>query len=131
MSTFLVGTNRFENCDTLIAHRGVPVLRIDAENGGVSIDLQMPEGTEPLHVERNRVTTGTAAIVASPHMVTLLKDETLLVHAVRTSDGSVLVDLDLRPLRAAIHTDGAGLHIGSSVLAGNVVQGARVAISLS
>lgn len=130
MSTFLLGTNRFEECETLITHRGVMLLRIDIGESGMMLNLRMPDGAKPLVIEQNQVTEGEAHVVVTAPMVSVVKDETLLIHAAQVEDDLVLVNLDLRPLRTAIHTDADGLHVGQSVLAGNVVQGKRVAITL-
>lgn len=131
MSTFIVGTNRFEDCETLIAHRGTPVLIINVGEGGIKLDLRIPVGGKLLVIDQNQVAEGDAQIVSTPQMVSVVSDDTLVVHAVQLAEGSVLVDLDLRPLGVAIYTDAGGLFVAGSRLAKNLVQGARVALSLN
>jgi hypothetical protein len=131
MKTFLVGTNRFEGCETLIGRGGVPVLRIEPENSALLVSLKMPEGVEDLEIDRNQLRSGAASIVASSGLTSVVKNETLVLHAASTEADEVLVHLDLRPLGVAIHTDAAGLHIGKNVLSGNLVQGAQTAVTIS
>lgn len=131
MTTLLVGTNRFENCETLLAHRGVPVLRVEATSAGLVLDLQTPQDAKPLRIERNVVTDGDASVICAARLVTVVANGTPLLHAAQLLEHEVLVDLDFRPLGMAIYSDATGLHIGGSTLAGNTVKGARVAISLS
>jgi hypothetical protein len=131
MSTFLVGTNRFDGCETLIAFRDNPVLRIDAADSVLSVHLHTPPGTaNELWIEGNEVKRGSAGVVAAQNVLSVVHGLTAIVHAVVVDEG-VVVSLDLRPLGVAIHTDAHGLHIGNSTLSGNHVQGPRVAIQLS
>jgi hypothetical protein len=131
MSTFIVGTNRFEDCEILIAHKAVPVLRIDITDGVPCVDLRMPEGAGKLVIERNAVRAGSAEVVASLRSATVTSAELMLLHVVVKAGGEALVHLDLRSLGVAIYTDASGLHIGSNVLSRNRVKGARIAIGLS
>lgn len=131
MSDVLLGTNRFEGCETLLAYRDVPVLAVAVTESGLMLDLHMPEGARALTIERNQKISGDASVWTALGFVSVIVDQTLVVHAVRTGEDEVLVDLDLRPLGADVYTDAAGLHIGGNVLARNVVQGARVAVVLS
>lgn len=131
MTTFLVGTNRFEDCATLVAYRGSAVLRVEIDSSSTPvIDLQMPPDTVPLVIEQNVVTQGDGEVIARPMVTSVLHRDTLVLHAVTSGAGPILVHLDLRPLGAAIYTDAAGLHVGANVLSGNTVRGANIAIGL-
>jgi hypothetical protein len=131
MTTFLLGTNRFEECETVLAHQGTPVLRAWIEGQQLFVNLRTPDGTMPLHVEKNEVLSGDASVVQSSTQVSVIVDKTLVLHASKLEADEVLVSLELRPLGVAIYTDASGLHIGQSLLAGNSVRGARVAVALS
>jgi hypothetical protein len=131
MSVLVVGTNRFENCEVLIAHREVPVLKIDISGEKPTLDLHMPDGTQRLVIEQNRVMEGEAEVLEGQRLVTITSADTLLLHVAIRSTGEAVVHIDLRPLGAAIYTDSRGLHVGSNLLSRNNIQGARVAIAIS
>ncbi len=131
MTKILIGTNLFDRCDALVAHKGEPLLVITVDGEQVHISLRIPEGGVPLQIKDNSVLEGDAQVVEAPKMTSVIVGDTLVVHAVFVEQGTILVQIDLRPLRLDVYTDASGLHIAGNQLARNKVEGARVAINLA
>ena len=130
MTTVVLGTNKLENCEQLIAVGEQPLLQVEIDP--VVVSLVLPEQASRPLVRRNEVARGDVRIVQSEHDVGIFTTEGhfLICNATRLEPDHVVVHIDLRPFGLAIFTDGEGLHVGKSVLAHNTIQGARTAIAL-
>ena len=131
MTTVVLGTNKLENCEQLIAVGEQPLLQIEVDP--VVVSLVLPEqASRPLVVKRNEVARGDVRIVQSEHDVGIFTTEGhfLICNSTQLEPDRVVVHNDQRPFGLAIFTDGQGLHVGKSILAHNTIQGARTAIAL-
>jgi len=69
-------------------------------------------------------------ISESPDAVAVIWKNVPILMAQQIGDDTVLLRTDLRPLGIEIFDDGAGLHVGSSVLGGNNFTGCSIGIAL-
>ena len=130
MTTVLLGTNLFEDCESLIAVAGDVVLSVGTDP--VEVTLVLPAGARrPLVLRRNRLLEGDANLEVRPQEVLLFTDENQLVlSASQIRREQVMVHLDLRPFGLLVYTDTAGLHVGNSVIAGNKITSVKNAVAL-
>lgn len=135
--TILVGSNRFVQCGTVISIAGTPLFGFLSRTGGtVSVDLQVKNlatGADQVLVRADSpavLPTG-AFYTNAGGTAELRMNNVVIFRAVVTTYG-IQVDLDLRPLRIDLYTDGNGcLHIGSSSLSGNTVRWCGVGVWVS
>jgi hypothetical protein len=100
----MLGGNRFVECDSILAHKGTPILKVRLD---------------PLRVE-----------LATPQSFAVFWQEHALAVATLWDACTVHLKVDLRPLGIKIHDGPDGLHIGQNVFSGNVVSRSAAAISL-
>jgi hypothetical protein len=134
MSLVLMGSNRFENCQTLIAWGDHPVLKADAGLSSLQLDTtSMGEKIRAVRVEGKSVVVGKelCRLIASEVGTTVLFGGSLaILIATRIDEHTLHFKLDLRPLGLNIFDDTAGLHVGGTVIAGNSLNGFKVGIRL-
>jgi hypothetical protein len=121
----VLGGNNLINCPTLLAYRGAPLLRVLFNPFRLELNVppDLPGAPNPVAL-RHVTTERSDAVFAGGDQAVAIA--TLLDPA---SDSAHL-HLDLRPLGINIYDDLTGLHVGNNLFAGNVVEGAAVAINL-
>ncbi|HBH03556.1 MAG: hypothetical protein A2W08_16060 [Candidatus Rokubacteria bacterium RBG_16_73_20] len=133
MSTVLLGRNRFVECGSILAYKGVPLLSVAFDP--LRLELATPEGLpsgRAVHVDpKGKSPEDRVRVVATPHSFAIFWGEDALAVATLLEAGTVHVKLDLRPLGINIYDDADGLHIGQNTFSGNVVSRSAVAISLA
>jgi hypothetical protein len=132
MSTVLLGGNRFVDCDSILAYKGMPLLKIGVNP--LRVELVTPDGppSRP-HVRvdpKGASPPDRVRIVATRRSFAVFWDEHALAVATLLDPDTVHLKLDLRPLGINIYDDLDGLHIGQNVFSGNVVSQSAAAISL-
>ena len=132
MSTVLLGRNRFVECGSLLAYKGMPLLKVAFDP--LRVQLATPEGLpsgRAVHVDTKGKSPGERVrIVSSPQSFAVFWEEDALAVATLLDAETAHVKLDLRPLGINIYDDADGLHIGQNIFSGNVVSHSAVAISL-
>lgn len=131
MTIVAIGSNRLEDCESLIALGDQPILQVRDEP--LEVDLALPPNApKPLRIKANTREAGDVSIAVGPSTVTIVTADLaqLVLHAVRMVSGEVVVHLDLRAFGVLVYTDPQGLHVGTATFARNVIRGARVAIAL-
>ena len=132
MMEIRLGTNRFIDCDRVIEIDGHPLFTLTKRSDGslaLSVELTSPPALQEIRIQDNRVLSGPVQIDSADHVLSLrLTDHRLL--GARSSNDTLEVTLDLRPLGLAIYSDGAALHLGASILSGNTFR-AKTGIQLS
>jgi hypothetical protein len=132
MSVVLLDGNRFVECESILAYKGAPVLRVRFEP--LRVELTTPERV-PAH-RRVRVDESggepkiMVRIVRTAESFAVFWQDHALVLATLLEPGTAHLKLDLRPLGMVIYDDVDGLHIGRNVFAGNVVSHSAAAINL-
>jgi len=133
MSTVLLGRNRFVECGSILAYKGVPLLRVIFDP--LRLELTTPDALpsgRAVHVDqKGKSPEDRVRIVSSPRSFAIFWDEDALAVATLFDAGTAHLKLDLRPLGITIYDDADGLHIGQNVFSGNVVDRSAVAISLA
>lgn len=131
----VLGTNSFEDCESVLALGELPLLFFRVEEGVllVTLDVPSPPAAIPVAVQANisrdnavRVTNGTRNVTvhAGSRVVLMAK---LAVG----NDNLVEVDaFDLRPVGLAVHADATGFYVGSSVMSRNVIRDSKIGIRL-
>ena len=128
MSVVLLGGNRFAECDSILAYKGMPILKVGFDP--LRLELATPEG-RPLHVRVDQKGgSPQVQIVATPQSFAVFWQEHALAVATLLDAGTAHLKLDLRPLGINIYDDLDGLHIGHNVFSGNVVSHSAAGISL-
>jgi hypothetical protein len=132
VSVVLLGGNRFVECDSILAYRGMPILKVGFDP--LRLELATPEG-RPSHPhvrvdQKGASPQDRVQIVATPQSFAVFWQEHALAVATLLDAGTAHLKLDLRPLGINIYDDLDGLHIGHNVFSGNVVSHSAAAISL-
>jgi hypothetical protein len=128
----LLGTNRFEGCDTLFSVAGKPMLRVQIDPLSVLLDL--PKEVFPgggITVAPGATPTESVETVDTDRSVAVFWRKQALVIATLVEPHTVHLKIDLRAAGANIYDDVEGLHVGSNVFRDNVVTASAVAISLA
>jgi len=122
-----LGGNVLIDCSTLLAFKGQPVVRVTTNP--FDLQLNIPDD---LPGQRNQALPEKVRTEHSDAVAFLTSGNYAVAIAVLLSPltQSVYLRLDLRPLGINIFDDQAGLHVGSNVLVGNIVERSEVAISL-
>jgi hypothetical protein len=127
-----LGTNRFVDCDRVIEIDGRSLFTLAKRADGslaLSVELMSPPARQEIRIEDNKVVSGSAQIDSTGRDLDLrLADHRLL--AIRPTNDTVEVALDLRPVGLAIYSDGTALHFGASVFSGNTFR-AKTGIQIS
>lgn len=133
MKSLILGTNRFEGCEHIIALRGTPILSAVIRGGQpvVSLTLQGGPTGQSVRVQDNRVMEGPLTVdSAREGRVTVRMGEIAIVSAQVQNENTLHIEVDFRALGLNIYTDRSALHIGGATLSGNVVRGSRTAINV-
>ena len=132
MSAVLLGGNRFEDCESILAHKGIPLLRVRFDP--LRLELATPEGLPSglmLRVDEKGITPeGRVRTVIAPQSFAVFWDDNALAIATMLDSQTAHLKLDLRPLGINIYDDPSGLHIGQNIFSGNEVRHSAVAINL-
>ena len=134
MSSVLMGLNRFENCQTLIAWGEHPVLRAEAGLSSLKLDTTgMGEKIRAVSVEGQSITVGKdifSLIASNVGTTVLFRGNLAILVATQIDEHTLHIKLDLRPLGLNIFDDVAGLHVGRAVMANNSFNGFKAGIRL-
>lgn len=133
MSSIVVGTNVFADCEVPLAIDGSPAIQVtidETEHLRLSVHLNAPPAKHALRITSNVVERGEATVSETPDSIEVRSAGTTVITARRVGD-RVQVQIDLRPFGLYIFSDDRALHVGTSVLSGNTMAGARTGISLS
>ena len=132
MSVVLLGGNRFIECQSILAYRGKPLLRVEVDP--LRVDLATPDDLPSRRAVRVGRDGGSldenVRVVATPRSFAIFWRDYALTVATLLEVDTVHLKLDLRPLGVRIFDDLDGLHVGTNVFSGNEVSGAAVAINL-
>jgi hypothetical protein len=122
----IVGGNTFIDCGALVAFRGAPVIRV--EINPLRIILDPPPGL-PAVVLKHNMTDRSDAIFSVENSASVPSLQAIAMATLIDAD-TVNLALDLRPIGMNIVADLRGLHIGSNLFVGNVIERAVVGINL-
>jgi len=133
--TVVLGTNRFENCEFVLALEELPLLSFLVEDGVLQVTLEVPSppATIPVAVHANISRDNTVRVKTGSRDVTIFAEShvVLMAKLVAGNDRLVEVDaFDLRPVGLTFHADATGLYAGRSVMNRNVIRGSKIGISL-
>jgi hypothetical protein len=132
MSTVLLGGNRFVECESILAYKGMPILKVGSDP--LHLELVTPNGSPSRPSVRVDHKGGSppdqVRVVATPRSFAVFWREHALAVATLLDAETVHLKLDLRPLGINIHDDLDGLHIGHNVFSGNLVSHSAAAINL-
>jgi hypothetical protein len=132
MSVVLLGRNRFEECNSILAHKGIPILtvRVDPLRLEIATPKDLPSGRSVRVDETDATPVEHVKVVATATTFAVFWDEDALALATLLEPGTVHLKLDLRPLGINIYDDPLGLHIGQNIFSGNHISHSAVAINL-
>lgn len=133
MSSIVVGTNVFVDCETPLEIDRAPLIQVSTDAAGdlrLTVQINSPPANRPLRVNSNVVEVGDAVVSKAADSVEVHSSGSTIVAARRVGD-VVHVRLDLRPLGVFIFSDDRALHVGASVFSGNTIAGARTGIALA
>jgi len=134
MTDVVLGSNRFVDCDALVAIEQHELLRVVTSPLRVSITTppDLPSGRSVQVVDSACLpeSAPNVRVVKGDHSVAVFWDEIPLVIATLLAESMVSLRVDLRPLGINLYDDANGLHIGGNLFAGNWVSGASTAIAL-
>ena len=134
MTEVVVGSNRFVDCDAIIAIRQHVLLRVAAAPLTVSLTTppDLPCGRTVLVVDNvsQPASAPSVRVVRSDTSAAVFWDESPLVIATMLTESIVSLRVDLRPIGINLFDDANGLHIGANLFAGNWVSGASTAVVL-
>jgi hypothetical protein len=129
MTSIVVGTNVFVECDTPLVIDGVPAIQISRDDGmlELSVEVSAPPARHPVRVSENAAVSADTTVSARRESVDVFVSGEPIVRAQRVG-GVTHLRLDLRPVGLFIYSDDEALHLGASVLTGNTI---RAGINLS
>ena len=134
MTDVILGTNRFVDCDAIVAIRQHELLRVFTSPLRVSLttppDLPSGRSVQVVDSDSQLQSAANVQVVKGDRSVAIFWDETPLVIATLLGESLVSLRVDLRQIGVNLFDDADGLHIGSNLFAGNLVSGASTAISL-
>ena len=131
MSTVLLGRNRFVECESILAYKGTPILKVGFDP--LRLELATPEGVLSRAVrvdQKGRSPEDRVRIVATPQSFAVFWENEALAVATLLDAETAHLKLDLRTLGINIYDDPDGLHIGQNIFSENVVSHSAVAINL-
>lgn len=131
MSTVLLGRNRFVECESILAYKGTPILKVGFSP--LRLELATPEGLPSRAArvdQKGGSPEGHVRIVATRQSFAIFWEDDALAVATLLDAETAHLKLDLRPLGIHIYDDSDGLHIGQNIFSENVVSHSAVAISL-
>ena len=134
MTDVILGTNRFVDCDAIVAIRQHELLRVFTSPLRVSLttppDLPSGRSVQVVDSDSQLQSAANVQVVIGDRSVAIFWDETPLVIATLLGESLVSLRVDLRQIGINLFDDDNGLNIGSNLFAGNWVSGASTAISL-
>ena len=129
----LIGTNVFEDCETILSFRTKTFLAVSNEPLRVQLHTpdDLPSGRH-VHVDSQAESpsSGAVKVVAKPDFVGIFWEMQPLILAARVEPTVINVHLDLRALGLAIFVDPDGLHVGGGTFSRNAIKNAKTAIAL-
>jgi len=131
MSTVLLGRNRFVECESILAYKGTPILKVGFDP--LRLELATPEGVLSRAVrvdQKGRSPEDRVRIVATPQSFAVFWENEALAVATLLDAETAHLKLDLRTLGINIYDDPDGLHIGQNIFSENVVSHSAAAINL-
>ena len=131
MSTVLLGRNRFVECESILAYKGTPILKVGFDP--LRLELATPEGVPSRAVrvdQKGRSPEDRVRIVATPQSFAVFWENEALAVATLLDAETAHLKLDLRTLGINIYDDPDGLHIGQNIFSENVVSHSAAAINL-
>jgi hypothetical protein len=133
LTTVLVGSNRFVDCETLIAIRGLELLRVSTNPLRVSLTTppDLPSGKIVI-VTENQIQgpPGDVRVVATDKSVAIFWADAPIVIATLVQPDTVSLRIDLRPIGVNLFDEPASLHIAGNTYSSNTMRGGKVAIGL-
>ena len=131
MTAVVLGGNRFIECDAVLGHEGQPILQVRFAPLRVSLTTPPLRSGRSIYIDDGtRDHAPGVRVIQSPISFAIFWDEYALVLATLLEPHTAHLRVDLRPLGMLIYDDIDGLHIGSNVFSGNVVDHAATAINL-
>jgi hypothetical protein len=132
VTTVLLGSNRFVDCETLVAIQQTALLSVALEPLRVSFTTPDLPSVPTIRVTDNeRRGDGTAVqVVATEKSVAIFWDRRPIVIATLLQVDTVSLKIDLRPIGVNLYEDAGALHIGANTFIGNAFQGCKVGIVL-
>ena len=120
--TVMLGTNKFDNCKSIMALGTEPMLAFIIKDGILHVTLHVtsPPATTRVKIERT----------AKQEVNIKIEKEVVLVARLNDDHTVEVETFDLRPIGLAIHADTEGLHVGRSVMRNNAIKGCNIGISL-
>ena len=131
MSTVLLGRNLFVECESILAYKGTPILKVGFDP--LRLELATPEGVLSRAVrvdQKGRSPEDRVRIVATPQSFAVFWENEALAVATLLDAETAHLKLDLRTLGINIYDDPDGLHIGQNIFSENVVSHSAAAINL-
>ena len=122
-----LGGNVLIDCPTLLAFRGHPVVWVTTNPFDLQLNIpdDLPGSRNQALPDKVRTEHSDSVVFLSPG-----KYAVAIAILLSSSTQEVYLRLDLRPLGINIFDDQAGLHVGSNVFVGNIVERSEVAINL-
>lgn len=133
MTTLVIGTNRFEDCEHVFAMRGTPLFSasIRDDQPVVTLNLRGATSAGSIQVRDNTVVEGPLVVESDPEGPTTVRSgEFTVVHAQLEGEDTLRIAVDFRPIGLNIYTEGGALHVGGATLSGNVIRDCNIAINL-
>lgn len=136
MTTVLLGSNSFVDCQTLVAFGQHQLLSVATDPLRVTLstppDLPSGRAVHVLENEKGPASSTHARLVTSDNSVAIFWDSVPLLIAILldSANKTVSLRLDLRPLGIGLFDDSSALHIGMNHFSGNRITGSSAAIVL-
>jgi hypothetical protein len=134
VTTVIFGSNRFVDCTTLVAFRGIPLLSV--LSSPLRVNLATPTSSPSkfivdvvANVANARSSPG-VRVIKNEGSVAIFLAEAPLVIATLLSAEEVSLRADLRPVGIRLYDDATGLSIGSMHFARSTFSSAQVAVNL-
>jgi len=133
MTTLVIGSNRFEDCEHVFAMRGTPLFSagIRGDQPVVTLSLQGAASSGSIQVRDNTVVEGPLVVESDPGGSTRVRSgESTVVHAKLEGENTLRIMVDFRPIGLNVYTENGALHVGGATLSGNILRGCEIAINL-
>ena len=134
MTEVVLSSNRFVDCDAIVAIQQQELLRVHTSPLRVALTTppDLPSGRSVQVVDNVKLaeSASNVRVVTSDSSVAVFWDETPLVIATLLAEAMVSLRVDLRPIGINLFDDANGLHVGSNIFAGNWIAGASTAVAL-
>ena len=129
----VIGTTSFVDCETIIAVKGQPLLRVMVDPLRVTMITpdDLPSGRVVKIVENHQDLPATdVRVVAETQTVAVLWNYYFMLLAALVAPDQVNVHIDLRPLGINIYDDPSGFHVGNLHYSGAMITGTATAVAL-